>query len=247
VERQRPEPIEAKRRVVPQTLRLDRLLANLGYGSRTEVQKLIRSGRVTRDEVVMRDPAVSVSASGLLLDGEPLDHPDGVLVMLHKPAGYVCTHNDGEGPTVFSLLPPQWLLRNPRVEAVGRLDKDTTGLLLLTDDHELLHRLTSPRHHVEKVYEVVVDRDLSPALVDIFAAGTLMLRGDPDPCLEITGARTARVTVTEGRYHQVKRMFGAAEAGRVIGLNRVQFGDWSLAGLVDGAWRPARPIPKLLT
>jgi 16S rRNA pseudouridine516 synthase len=189
----------------------------------------------------MRDPAVSVSASGLLLDGEPLDHPDGVLVMLHKPAGYVCSHNDGEGATVFELLPPQWLQRNPRVEAVGRLDKDTTGLLMLTDNHDLLHRLTSPKHHVEKVYEVVVDHDLSPSLVELFAAGTLMLRGETDPCLpavlEVMGPRAARVTVTEGRYHQVRRMFGAAEAGRVVGLHRVKFGDWSLDGLSEGDWR----------
>jgi 16S rRNA pseudouridine516 synthase len=226
-------------------LRLDRLLANLGYGSRNDVQRMIRSGRVTRDDAVMRDPAVSVSADGILVDGEPLDHPDGVLVMLHKPAGYVCSHNDGEGPTVFELLPPRWLQRNPRVEAVGRLDKDTTGLLMLTDDHDLLHRLTSPRHHVEKVYEVVVDRDLSPSLIEVFAAGTLMLRGEADPCrparLEITGPRTARVTVTEGRYHQVRRMFGAAEAGRVIGLHRVQFGEWSLGELAVGEWTESGP------
>jgi 16S rRNA pseudouridine516 synthase len=220
------------------------MLANLGYGSRTEVQRLIRSGRVSRDDVVVRDPAVSVSAAGLLVDGSPLDHPDGVLVMLHKPAGYVCSHNDGEGPTVFSLLPPQWLARNPRVEAVGRLDKDTTGLLMLTDDHDLLHRLTSPHHHVEKVYEVVVDRDLSSELVEVFASGTLMLRGESDPCLparlEITGARTARVVVTEGRYHQVRRMFGAAEAGRVIGLHRVRFGAWLLGDLGERAWQAVR-------
>jgi 16S rRNA pseudouridine516 synthase len=189
----------------------------------------------------MRDPAESVLATGLLVDGEPLDHPDGLLVLLHKPAGYVCSHNSSEGPTVFELLPPQWLARNPRVEAVGRLDKDTTGLLVLTDDHDLLHRLTSPKHHVEKVYEVAVDTDLRPELVEVFASGALMLRGEDKPCLPatvvLTGTRTATVTITEGRYHQVKRMFAAAGAGAVAGLHRVQFGEWPLGQLTEGNWR----------
>jgi 16S rRNA pseudouridine516 synthase len=222
-------------------MRADRLLANLGYGSRAEVQRLIRSGRVTCDGNVMHDPAASVLAAGVLLDGEPLDHPDGLLVLLHKPAGYVCSHNSSEGPTVFELLPPQWLLRNPRVEAVGRLDKDTTGLLVLTDDHDLLHRLTSPKHHVEKVYEVTVDTDLQPGLVEVFASGALMLRSEDNPCLPatvvLTGTRTATVTITEGRYHQVKRMFAAAGAGHVIELHRVRFGEWSLGQLTEGNWR----------
>jgi 16S rRNA pseudouridine516 synthase len=224
-------------------MRVDRLLANLGYGSRTEVQALIRSGRVTRDGSVVRDPAASVLAAGVLIDGEPLDHPDGLLVLLHKPAGYVCSHNSSEGPTVFELLPRQWLLRNPRVEAVGRLDKDTTGLLVLTDDHDLLHRLTSPKHHVEKVYEVTVDADLRPSLVEVFASGSLMLRGEDKPCLpaalKLTGSRTAAVTITEGRYHQVKRMFAAAGAGHVVALHRTKFGDWSLGELTEGEWTPA--------
>lgn len=224
-------------------MRLDRLLANLGYGSRTEVQRLIKSGRVTRDGDVVRDPAASVAAPHVEVDGEPLDHPDGVLVLLHKPVGYVCSHNDGEGPTVYDLLPPQWSARNPRVESVGRLDKETSGLLVLTDDHALLHRLTSPKHHVEKVYEVTVDDDLDPELVEVFASGTLMLRSEKTPCLpatlEITGARTARVTLTEGRYHQVRRMFGAAGPGRVIGLHRVRFGEWTVEGLDPKEWRAA--------
>jgi 16S rRNA pseudouridine516 synthase len=228
-------------------VRLDRLLANLGYGSRTEVQRLIRSGRVSRDGNVVRDPAGSVSAAGITVDGEPLDHPDGVLVVLHKPVGYVCSHADGEGPTVYDLLPERWSARNPRVESVGRLDKDTSGLLVLTDDHDLLHRLTSPKHHVEKVYEVTVDADLDPSLVDVFASGTLMLRSETAPCLpailEITGARTARVTLTEGRYHQVRRMFGAAGAGRVLALRRVRFGAFRLNDLVpdEKSWVNVEP------
>jgi 16S rRNA pseudouridine516 synthase len=138
-------------------------------------------------------------------------------------------------------LPPQWLARNPRVEAVGRLDKDTTGLLVLTDDHDLLHRLTSPKHHVGKVYEVTVDTDLSPGLVELFASGSLMLRGEDKPCLPATvvlaGTRTATVTITEGRYHQVKRMFAAANAGHVVALHRVKFGDWSLGKIDESTWR----------
>lgn len=219
--------------------RLDRVLANLGYGSRRDVRRVILDGRVFVRGEVVRDETRKVDAHEVTVDGKALDHPDGIVVMLHKPTGVVCSHDEGEGPTVFELLPERWSSRNPRVESVGRLDKDSSGLLLLTDDHQLLHRLTSPRHHVPKRYEVELDDDLPDGIVERFAAGTLLLAGDPDPCrpaeLEPTGPRSAAVVLTEGRYHQVRRMFAAC--GRtVVALHRSHVGDLALGDLAPGAW-----------
>jgi 16S rRNA pseudouridine516 synthase len=221
-------------------LRLDRLLANLGYATRTEAASLIRSGRVSVDHTVARDPSARVTPSAVRLDDESLDHPTGVLVALHKPVGYVCSHDDRDGPTVYTLLPRRWLDRTPRPEAVGRLDKDATGLLLVTDDHALLHRLTSPKHHVAKTYRVALDRRVDPSLVVVFADGDLVLRGETTPCLPaelvLTGDRLAELTITEGRYHQVKRMFAAC-GYHVDALHRTRVGDWLLGDLPEGTWR----------
>ena len=221
-------------------IRLDRLLANLGYASRSEANHLIRNGRVSVDDNVVRDPSSHVNPGSVTLDNEPLDHPDGIFIAAHKPAGYVCSHDDRDGPTVFTLLPRQWLDRTARPEAVGRLDKDTTGLLLITDDHALLHRLTAPKHHVEKVYEVTLDRPVDPSLIDVFAGGTLMLRSETEPCLpaplRILADCRAELIITEGRYHQVKRMFAACDY-KVEALHRTRVGQWSLADLELGAWR----------
>lgn len=221
-------------------IRLDRLLANLGYASRSEATHLIRNGRVSVDGNVARDPSSRADPLSVRLDDEPLDHPDGIFIALHKPAGYVCSHDDRDGVTVFSLLPRRWLDRTPRPEAVGRLDKDTTGLLLVTDDHALLHRLTSPKNHVEKVYEVTLDRPVDRSLIDVFAAGTLMLRSETEPCLpvmlRILDDCRAELTITEGRYHQVKRMFAACDY-KVETLHRTRVGAWSLADLSEREWR----------
>jgi 16S rRNA pseudouridine516 synthase len=221
-------------------IRLDRLLANLGYAGRTEATHMIRNGRVSADGNVTRDPSSRVNPGSVMLDDEPLDHPEGIFIALHKPAEYVCSHDDRDGPTVFTLLPRQWLDRTPRPEAVGRLDKDTTGLLLVTDDHALLHRLTSPKHHVEKVYEVTLDRPVDPSLIDEFASGTLMLRSETEPCLpaslRILDDCRAELTITEGRYHQVKRMFAACNF-KVESLHRSRVRQWSLDDLEPGAWR----------
>jgi 16S rRNA pseudouridine516 synthase len=225
-------------------IRLDRLLANLGYASRSDATHLIRNGRVSVDGNVARDPSSRVDPLSVRLDDELLDHPSGIFVAVHKPANYVCSHDDRDGATVFTLLPRQWLDRTPRPEAVGRLDKDTTGLLLITDDHGLLHRLTSPKHHVEKVYEVTLDRPVDRSLIDVFAAGTLMLRSETEPCLpallRILDDCRAELTITEGRYHQVKRMFAACDY-KVESLHRTRVGEWSLDDLEACAWRDLSP------
>ena len=229
-----------KRPTLTAAIRLDRLLANLGYGSRTDATFAIRNERVAVDGTIVRDPSSRVDPCAVALDGQPLDHATGIFVALHKPAGYVCSHDDRDGPTVFTLLPRRWLDRTPRPEAIGRLDKDATGLLLITDDHALLYRLTSPKHHVAKTYHVTLDQRCDPSLVDVFSSGSLHLRSETEPCLPATlvvgDQHRASLTITEGRYHQVKRMFAACGL-KVETLHRTQVGSWSLDDLAPGAWR----------
>ncbi|MBX7211784.1 MAG: rRNA pseudouridine synthase [Verrucomicrobiaceae bacterium] len=220
--------------------RLDQLLSSLGYCSRREAAAAVKAGRVRIGAVVAKRPDEKVDPRLVTLDGEVLEAPDGLLAVLHKPAGCVCTHSEGEGPTIYALLPPRWLNRNPPVTSVGRLDKETSGLLLITDIGSIVHEHTSPRAAVEKVYEVELDGDLRPPLVEIFASGRIMLRGEEKPCLparlEITGPRTARLTITEGRYHQVRRMF-ASQGLHVERLHRTRCGGFTLDGLQPGEWR----------
>ena len=164
--------------------------------------------------------------------------------MLHKPVGYACSHDAAEAPLIYDLLPPQWLRRNPGPISIGRLDRDTSGLILITDDGALSHRLTSPRHEVEKCYEVTVDSPLPDRLTEVFAAGTLVLNGESKPCrparLEITGLHTVRVFLHEGKYHQVRRMF-ASQGHPVTALHRRTFGTLMLDGLPPGEWRVVHP------
>ncbi len=224
--------------------RLDQTLANLGYCSRREARDWLRAGRVRVAGEPADDPGQRVAADAVTVDGEPLDHPDGLLLLYHKPAGQVCSHDGREGPSVYDALPERWRRRNPPVTSIGRLDKETTGLLLLTDASELVHRLTSPRHKVPKVYRAVLEGAVPVAAGERFAAGTLLLPGEEQPCapatLEVLGPREARLTLTEGRYHQVRRMFAALGAS-VVALHRESFGALTLEGLAAGEWRVLPP------
>ncbi|HET7535643.1 MAG TPA: pseudouridine synthase [Candidatus Didemnitutus sp.] len=220
--------------------RLDQLLANLGYCSRREARAWIEDGRVTVRGAAVDDFGLKANEADVRVDGQPLDHPDGLLLLLHKPVGLVCSHDSREGPNVYGLLPARWRQRNPQVTSIGRLDKDTSGLLLLTDQTALVHRLTSPKHKVPKVYRATVDADLPDGLAALFASGTLMLRDEKEPCapaeLKILGSREAEVVLTEGRYHQVRRMF-ASQGCDVVTLHRARFGHLDLGDLPAGAWR----------
>ena len=220
--------------------RLDQLLASLGYCSRREVDGLLKTGRVKVSGISARKSDAKVQPAEVTIDDAPLEAPEGLLAVFYKPTGFVCTHSDGEGPTVYEWLPPRWMNRNPPVTTVGRLDKDTSGLLLITDRGDIVHEFTSPKAEVDKVYLAELDRDLDAALIDIFAAGTLMLRGEEKPCLparlELIDLRTARLTLTEGRYHQVRRMF-ASQGWHVEKLHREKFGEHELGDLKPGEWR----------
>jgi 16S rRNA pseudouridine516 synthase len=224
--------------------RLDQLLASLGYCSRREARDWIAAGRVTVDGQPAVDFGAKAEPAAVRIDGEPPDHPDGLLLLLHKPIGLVCSHDGREGPSVYDVLPERWRRRNPPVTSIGRLDKDTSGLLLLTDRSELVHRLTSPRHKVPKTYRAALDADLPAGLAGRFAAGTLVLRGEDAPCapaqLHVLGPREAELTLTEGRYHQVRRMFASQDC-EVVTLHRVRFGHLELGDLPPGQWRELPP------
>jgi 16S rRNA pseudouridine516 synthase len=185
------------------------------------------------------DPGTRAAPGDVEIDGAPLDHPERLLIALNKPAGCVCSHDPAEGPGVYGLLPERWRRRNPPVTSIGRLDKETTGLLLLTDLSALVHRLTSPRHKVAKVYRAVLDRKLPQGLEDIFSSGELVLPGEDRACapapMRRIGPREAEIDLTEGRYHQVRRMF-ASQGCSVLELHRIRIGRLDLGKLAPGEW-----------
>jgi 16S rRNA pseudouridine516 synthase len=220
-------------------MKLVKLLANLGYGSRKEVTWMFREGRVTdaAGDVLYADD--KIEHDGVRVDGEPLDPPQGLVLMMHKPAGYTCSTKDS-GRIVYDLLPSRWRSRSPALSTVGRLDRDTSGLLLWTDDGALLHRIISPRSNIVKVYEATLAQDLRGDEGALYASGTLMLDGETTPLapatLSVLGPRRARLAIGEGRYHQVRRMFAAA-GNHVESLHRDTVGGLTLGDLPVGEWR----------
>lgn len=224
-------------------MRLVRLIGNLGYGSRKGIAAMFREGRIVDaagDVLYADDKAVHAD---IRIDGEPLDPPHGLVLMLHKPVGYTCS-TKGAGRIVYDLLPPRFRQRSPVLSTVGRLDRDTSGLLLMTDDGALLHRIVSPKSKLSKVYEATLANDLRGDEAAVFASGTLLLESETTPLLpvrlETLDARSVRVTLTEGRYHQVRRMF-AAVGNHVETLHRSRIGGLGLQALPSGEWRAVPP------
>jgi 16S rRNA pseudouridine516 synthase len=200
---------------------------------------MCRAGRITTANGAALDANAEVEHADVRVDGEPLDPVTGLVLMMNKPLGLTCSHKDAGG-VVYDLLPERFRLRLPAISTVGRLDRDTSGLLLLTDDGSLLHRIVAPKSQVSKVYEATLARDLRGDEVEQFASGRLILESEKYPLepavMVAVGPRQARLTVTEGRYHQVRRMF-AAVGNHVLALHRSQVGGLTLGELPLGQWR----------
>ena len=223
-------------------MRLDRWLTTLGIGSRSKVQRLIRSGAVAVAGETVRDPGMdcATEVTPLRVRGESVDGRTVRHVMLHKPEGLLTAARDRKQPTVMDMLPEAYAAMG--CMPVGRLDKDTTGLLLLTTDGELNHRLLSPKRHVWKTYEAEVDGPLNQTDVEAFAAGVPLSDFTALPAeMEILSSgpllAVARVRVHEGKFHQIKRMFEARER-TVLRLTRLSFGPLALDPMLEpGEWR----------
>ncbi|MBZ8138825.1 16S rRNA pseudouridine(516) synthase [Rubrivivax gelatinosus] len=225
-------------------MKLEQILFSQGFGTRRVCAGLIASGAVRIAGELADEPGADFDTTGLVfeVDGRAWPFRQPALVMLHKPAGTECSQKPRHHPSVMSLLPLP--LRTRGLQPVGRLDEDTTGLLLLTDDGKLIHRLTNPKHHVPKVYEVVAKHPVDDAMVANLLRG-VVLDDDPEPVRALEAERTSehglRMVLAEGRYHQVKRMVAAA-GNRVETLHRSAVGALQLpADLAPGQWRWVEP------
>jgi 16S rRNA pseudouridine516 synthase len=220
-------------------VRLAQLLFTQGFGTRRECAGLIAAELVVIEGVVCSEPDREVEPLGLNFSvrGEPWTYHERAFLVMNKPAGYECSQKPKHHPSVYSLLPAP--LRRRGVQAIGRLDEDTTGVLLFTDEGALIHRLTSPKHHVPKVYEVGCKHPVDAPQVERLRQGVLLHEDNETvraAACETTGPCTLRLTLTEGKYHQVKRMIAAA-GNRVESLGRSDFGGVRIDALAPGAWR----------
>ena len=224
-------------------LTLDRILQSQGIGTRRDCRTLIRAGRVTVKDVPHTDPFLSFDLSQLKdlyfsVNGQSWQYQAHVTLLMHKPAGYECSRHPTAHASVFELLPQPLITRG--VQPIGRLDQDTTGLLLLTDDGVLNHRLSSPKHHVPKVYHVTTSEPVTDTLIERLLNG-VVLNDAPESLCALAVSRLENtvlsLSIAEGKYHQVKRMVAAA-GNHVLALQRVQIGGLHLlADLAPGTWR----------
>lgn len=226
------------------TIRLDRLLSNLGYGGRKEMTMAIKNEWLEIDGERVTTPSLNidldmVKQGRVTFDGEVLDPLAPFTIMLNKPAGYTCSHKD-PAQIVYDLLPGRFQNRKPTMSMVGRLDKYSTGQLLLTDDGDLLHRITHPKSHAPKHYSVTLRDDLQGNETEVFASGTFMMKGEEKPLkpAEWTpeGTREGIMVLHEGRNRQIRRMFEQL-GNEVVTLHRFQTGGLPLGDLEEGKWR----------
>lgn len=222
--------------------RIDKYLSDAGAASRREIKALVKAGAVEVNGRPVTDPAMKIdpAADAVTLRGQPVEGARRVVLMLHKPAGYVTSTQDPRDRTVMELIPEEYLRQ--RVTPVGRLDKETEGLLLLTNDGDLAHRLISPKSRVEKVYYARHEGQGSREDVEAFSKGLLLRDGTQcrPAILEPLGPGESRITLTEGKYHQVRRMM-ASRGMTVTYLRRESEGSLTLGDLAPGATRELTP------
>jgi 16S rRNA pseudouridine516 synthase len=226
------------------TIRLDRLLSNLGYGGRKEMTMAIKNEWLEIDGERVTKPDLKidinmVSEGRVTFDGQALDPLTPFTIMLHKPVGYTCSHKD-PAEIIYDLLPERFANRKPTLSMVGRLDKYSSGQLLLTDNGDLLHRITHPKSHAPKHYRVGLRDDLNGNETGIFASGEFLMLDDDKPLKpaqwSAENAREGVMVLNEGRYHQIRRMFETL-GNEVVTLHRFQTGQLALGELGEGKWR----------
>ena len=218
--------------------RIDAHLSSLGYCTRSEAKKFLRIFELTVNDKRVFDTSIKAYHNDIKVNNEVLD-PEIITILLNKPSGFICSHNDA-GSLIYALIPSRWNRRNPKISTIGRLDVDTTGAIILTDDGALNHKLSSPKSDVSKIYEAILAVPLNGDEKEIFASGELMLNGEKKPLLpavlEVISETHVRLEICEGKYHQVKRMF-AAVGNRVLGLHRVSFGGFMVDDLKEGEYK----------
>jgi 16S rRNA pseudouridine516 synthase len=218
--------------------RIDAHLSSLGYCTRSEAKKFLRIYELCINDKRVFDTSIKAYHDDITINKEAID-PETITVLLNKPAGFICSHNDA-GSLIYALIPNRWNRRNPKVSTIGRLDVDTTGAILLTDDGALNHKLSSPKSDVLKIYEATLAVPLKGDETQIFASGELMLNGEKKPLLpaklEVLSPTHVRLEICEGKYHQVKRMFGAV-GNRVLTLHRVKFDTFDVEDLKEGTYK----------
>ncbi|WP_419764882.1 MAG: pseudouridine synthase [Arcobacter sp.] len=221
--------------------RVDAHLSSLGYCTRSDAKKFLKMNELTVNKERIYNPSIKAYHDEIKINEKILD-PESFTILLNKPAGVICSHNDA-GVLIYSLLPQRWNQRKPKISTIGRLDVDTTGAILITDDGVLNHRLTNPKKDISKVYEVDLKVPLKGDEEDIFASGELLLNGEKKPLLpaklEIISPTKVRLEIFEGKYHQVKRMF-AAVGNRVVKLHRVSFDGYTVEDLKEGDYKIIR-------
>ncbi|MBO5397908.1 MAG: rRNA pseudouridine synthase [Clostridia bacterium] len=205
--------------------RIDKIISSQGKYTRSEIKKLAAKGQILVDGKIIQKTDIKVDKNQvkITINAEELNIKEHLYLILNKPKGYVSATEDRKDKTVLDLVPEE-LYRDSLFPA-GRLDKDTTGLMIITDDGELAHNILAPKKHIKKIYEVTLDIPVTEKMIEKFAEGIKLNDGEcKSAILEITGENTCKVTITEGRYHQIKRMFGCCKA-KVIELNRICMGN----------------------
>ena len=218
--------------------RIEAYLSSLGYCSRSEARKFMKQNEVFVLNKRVFNPSIKAEHKDIFVNGEKLDS-EKLTILMNKPNKVICSHNDA-GKLIYSLLPQRWQNRNPKISTIGRLDMDTTGAIILTDDGELNHKLTSPKKDVKKVYEVTLQNPLKGDEQELFESGTIILNGEDKALkpafLKIINPNLVHLEIVEGKYHQVKRMF-AYTGNRVIKLHRLEFAGFRVEDLKEGEFK----------
>jgi 16S rRNA pseudouridine516 synthase len=225
-------------------LTLEKILFSQGFGTRRYCSDLVYADLVEINGVLAEDPEAKMNPEGLILRVEGIDwaYHEKAYIAFNKPANYECSHKTKHHPSVYSLLPRPLIERG--VQCVGRLDQDTTGLLLLSDDGQFIHRMTTPKKNIGKAYEITTAEPVTQKQIDHLLGG-VVLDDDPSPCFAkacvLMDERRLAMTIVEGRYHQVKRML-AAVGNHVSLLHRSSIGAYAMtADLKEGQWRWINP------